>query len=66
MLVAFPWHIKVTLQNEQWEHRNQEIIKEIVIIKCEEEVTWKVVADKSRRKMLWLSTTVPVAAPVKY
>lgn len=37
---------------KQWEQRNQDIIKEIVIIKCEKEVTWEAVANKSKRKML--------------
>ena len=37
-------------KQEQGERRNQEIIREIVIIKCEEEVTWEVGANQLRRK----------------
>lgn len=50
-------------KHERWEQRNQDIIKEIVIIKCEEKVTREVVANKSQCKTLWLSTTVPVDSP---
>lgn len=51
-------------KHEQWKWINWEIIKEIVIIKSEEESTWEAATkNELYRKMLWLRTAVPVVSP---